>query len=169
MKCPQKNLPCMGLSKSKYRPLSRKSINLSTLSFSTVFSNWEPRNRKMAKGPFTRQKNGVRARGKGGTDRIILPVYRGNNLPRVGQKVGPRTKFGRLRLHYTFWGPDLFLIRYYGTAYAIGEIITQADMRLKKLFRTRVPPPPPSGFEAIDVYGPKPPKIARVRTHHRKT
>ena len=42
----------------------------------------------MFKSPFTRQKNGVRTRGKRGTDRIILAVYKDNNLPWVGQNLG---------------------------------------------------------------------------------
>ena len=41
-------------------------------------------------------------------------------------------------LHYTFWGADLFLIRDYATAHAISDIITEADVRMKKLVRTRV-------------------------------
>ena len=52
-------------------------------------------------------------------------------------------------------------------AHAISEIITEADVRMKKLVRTRVFP----DFGAIDVYGPELsplPKEIRVRTHLKK-
>ena len=39
-------------------------------------------------GPFTREKNWVRTRGKSSTDCIILSVKTDNNFPPVGQKVG---------------------------------------------------------------------------------
>ena len=50
----------------------------------------------------------------------------------------------------------------YGTAHAISEIITQADVRIKKLVRSR------ASFGAIAVYGPKTEKKTRVRTHAKR-
>ena len=47
----------------------------------------------------------------------IYPFAKDNNFPWV-KNVGLRTKFGRLGLQYTFWGPVLFLIWDYGTAQA---------------------------------------------------
>ena len=55
--------------------------------------------------PLYDRKNWVPTRGK----HINLTVYKDNNFPRV-KDVGLRTKFGGLRLHYTFWGPGLFLM-----------------------------------------------------------
>ena len=49
-----------------------------------------------------------------------------------------QSKFGISRLYYTFLGADLFLLRDYGTKEAISEIITQADVRMTKLVRTRI-------------------------------
>ena len=83
------------------------------------------------------------------TDRIILAVYTYNNLPRVEQKVslGPSLEGCVFTIH--LWRPDLFLIRDYGTAHAVSEIITQADVRMRKLVRIQVF----SGFQTIDFYG----------------
>ena len=83
------------------------------------------------------------------TDRIILSVYTDNKLPRVEQKVslGPSLEGCVFTLH--LWGPDLFLKRDYGTAHAVSEIITQADVRMRKLVWIQVF----SGFRTIDFYG----------------
>ena len=42
----------------------------------------------VTKSPFKWEQNRVRTRPKSTTDRTFLGVYKGNNLPRVGQKVG---------------------------------------------------------------------------------
>ena len=62
------------------------------------------------------------------------------------------------KLH--FWGADLPLIWGCGTAFAISETSTQADIRIKNVVRTRCF----CGFLAIDVYVLKPSKT-RVHTY----
>ena len=52
--------------------------------------------------PLKRQKNWAWTCGKCCTDRIILPVYRDNNLLRVEKKVGQGPSWARFRLHNTF-------------------------------------------------------------------
>ena len=52
-------------------------------------------------------ENWIRIHGKNGTHRIILAVYKDNNICRT--KSWLRTKFARLRLHHTFWTLDRHL------------------------------------------------------------
>ena len=51
---------------------------------------------KGTNGPLKRQKNWAWTSGKCRTDRIILPVYRDNNLLKGRKKSGPRTKLGKV-------------------------------------------------------------------------
>ena len=55
-------------------------------------------------------------------------------FPTCSAKSGLHTKFGRLRLHYTFEEWDLFLTRNYRTAHVISEIITQPEGRMITIF-----------------------------------
>ena len=55
--------------KQIYTTFSRVYNFLNALIFNTY---WEPRNRKMAQGPLTRQKNWARNRGNGRKDHIII-------------------------------------------------------------------------------------------------
>lgn len=66
-------------------------------------------------------ENWIRIHGKNGTHRIILAVYKDNNIGR--RKSGLRTKFARLRLHHTFWTLDRHLIWDYGTAHASSKLL----------------------------------------------
>lgn len=73
-----------------------------------------------------------------GKDRILLAFYTNNNLRLVRKKRWDKDQVCKaVFLHYTFWGTDLFLIRDYATAHAISDITTEADVRMKKLVRTR--------------------------------
>ena len=58
----------------------------------------------------------------------MLTVYTGHT------KSGLRTKLGRLRLQYIFWGSDQFF--YYTSANGISEIMTQVAEEIKKLVWT---------------------------------
>lgn len=66
-------------------------------------------------------ENWIRIHGKNGTHRIILAVYKDNNIGRT--KSGLRTKFARLQLHHTFWTLDRHLIWNYGTVHASAKLL----------------------------------------------
>ena len=89
------------------------------------------------RGPFTRQNNWVRTRGKRDADHIISPVYKDNNFPRV-KDVGLRTKFRWLRLQYIFWGPGLFFNETMVLRKLLLQTITYRALRIKILLWTRV-------------------------------
>ena len=76
-------------------------------------------------------ENWIRIHGKNGTHRIILAVYKDNNIGRT--KSGLRTKFARLRLHHTFWTLDRHLNMKLRYCACVSEVITQADVRIKEL------------------------------------
>lgn len=100
---------------------------------------------------------------KSGTDSIISAVYSDNWITTGSTKNWLRPALEGCVYTIPFGGLDLFLIWEYGTANAISEIITQANIRIKKLVQWWVF----SGCKAIDVHGPKPVKM-RVGTHLKK-
>ena len=68
---------------------------------------------------------------------MILAFYKDNTKLRVRQKEGKGPNLEDCVYKTQFLGHTRFFMWDYGTAHAISEIITQADVRIKNLVRTR--------------------------------